>query len=389
MTQNQPRENKMKMNACSEILETAYGDASRHLFESFIKDLDARSGIAYIALCPGNRAGARFLLAAALAKINQPKVDIRKPFIQAYSGGANTNAYPGRNYDEQYVFDFITKHKLPCSSTTAFLTPAFRTKNIVLDMNQKLRGRPPELYESILKVLHAIQSRKISADAVLRETIRVLILERDARAKRLQELKQNLQEQSDELPLSSEDTVKLIEQHLALKNAARLPVLVIAAAYAAAADKLGENVLRLNAHNAADKQTGAMGDVEITLANDDRVVTTYEMKDKMVTMGDIDIAIQKIAEGTDIQNYIFVTTEGIDATVREYAAKQYKELGGVEIAILDCIGFLRHFLHLFHRMRAEFLDAYQDLVLSQPESGVNQALKEAFLALRKAAQAAE
>jgi DNA adenine methylase len=73
--------------------------------------------------------------------------------------------------------------------------------------------------------------------------------------------------------------------------------------------------------------------------------------------------------------------------VREYAANQYKELGGVEIAILDCIGFLRHFLHLFHRLRTDFLDAYQELVLSQPESGVNQSLKEAFLALRKAAQA--
>ncbi len=59
----------------------------------------------------------------------------------------------------------------------------------------------------------------------------------------------------------------------------------------------------------------------------------------------------------------------------------------MEIAVLDCMGFLRHFLHLFHRLRTEFLDAYQDLVLSQPESAVNQALKEAFLALRKAAEA--
>lgn len=108
-----------------------------------------------------------------------------------------------------------------------------------------------------------------------------------------------------------------------------------------------------------------------------------------MTVGDIDIAIQKIADGADVQNYLFITTAPIDSTVREYAAAQYRELGGVEIAILDCLGFLRHFLHLFHRLRPDFLDAYQELVLSQPESGVNQALKEAFLALRKAAQAAE
>ncbi len=183
--------------------------------------------------------------------------------------------------------------------------------------------------------------------------------------------------------------MKLIEQHLALKHASRLPVLVVAAAYATAASRLGERVLRLNTHLAADKQTGATGDVEITLVDDDKVVTSYEMKDKAVSLADIDIAIQKIAEGADIQNYIFVTTEAVEATVREYAAKQYRDLGGVEIAVLDCVGFLRHFLHLFHRLRAEFLDAYQELVLSQPESGVNQTLKEAFLALRKAAQAAD
>jgi DNA adenine methylase len=379
----------MGTDNCLDILEVAFNEAESHLLESFIVDESARDHIRCIALCSSNRAGARFILAATLAKITLPKIDIRKPFIQAYPDNRKTDAYPGRNYDEQYIFDFITRHKLPCSPTTAFLTPAFRTKNIVLDRKQKLRGRPPELYEHVLELLDAIQLRKLSAETVLRETTRVLIIERNTRAKRLQELKRSLRAESDELPLSSEDTVKLIEQHLALKNAARLPVLVVAAAYTAAAARLGERVLRLNDHRAADKQTGATGDVEITLANDDKVITTYEMKDKVVTLADVDIAIQKIADGANIQNYIFVTTERVDVSVREYAATQYKELGGVEIAILDCVGFLRHFLHLFHRIRTEFLDAYQELVLSQPESGVNQALKEAFLALRKAAQAAD
>jgi DNA adenine methylase len=164
---------------------------------------------------------------------------------------------------------------------------------------------------------------------------------------------------------------------------------IVAAAYRAASEKLGEKILRLHAHTAADKQTGALGDVEITLLGDDKVVTTYEMKAKPVTTGDIDIAIQKIASCVEVQNYIFVTTAPIDPAVREYANQQYRELGGVEIAVLDCIGFLRHFLHLFHRIRASFLDAYQELVLSEPESAVNQALKEAFLALRRAAQAGE
>ncbi len=379
----------MANDSCSKILEGAYQAAEDHLKESFVSDTELAGKVRSVALCPSNRAGARFLLAATLAKIDKPNVDIRKPFIQAYPNEEKADAYGGRHYDEQYVFDFITQRKLPCSSTTAFLTPAFRTKNIVLDLSQNLRGRPVELYRAILEILDAIQSGKVSAATVLNELVRLLIIERDERQERLQTLKRQLQEEAGELPLSSEETVRLIEQHLALKHSSRLPVLVVAAAYRAASDKLGEKVLRLHAHTAADRQTGALGDVEITLLSDNKVVTTYEIKDKPVTTGDIDIAIRKIADSAEVQNYIFVTTARIDPAVHEYANQQYRELGGVEIAVLDCVGFLRHFLHLFHRLRTSFLDEYQELVLSQPESAVNQALKEAFLALRRAAQAGE
>jgi DNA adenine methylase len=52
------------------------------------------------------------------------------------------------------------------------------------------------------------------------------------------------------------------------------------------------------------------------------------------------------------------------------------------------MGFLRHFLHLFHRLRIRFLEAYQNLLLAEPESAVRQELKESFLTLRRAAETA-
>ena len=377
----------MTTRDCSKLLEESVARATTHLQDSFIADVSLRDKLTYVIGCPSNRAGARFLMACTLAKLNDPKLDIRKPFIEVYTGAAKRNAYSGRRYDELYVFDLIRRHRLPCSSTTAFLTPGFRTKNIVLTKDQKLRGRPAEMYKHILDILDAIYKSKLSPREVLDESIRLLIVERNQRQRRLKILLEGLRKDASELPLSSEDIVKLIEQHLQCKHASRLPVLIVAAAYKAAAERLGENVLRLNPHNAADKQTGALGDVEITLLGDDKVVTTYEMKDKVVTKSDIDIAIEKIASGAAIQNYIFITTEAISPEVRAYASAQYAELGGVEIAILECLPFLRHFLHLFHRIRMDFLNKYQDLVLSEPESGVNQALKEAFLALRKVAEA--
>jgi DNA adenine methylase len=82
----------------------------------------------------------------------------------------------------------------------------------------------------------------------------------------------------------------------------------------------------------------------------------------------------------------FITTGRIDIDVAQYAASLYRKTGGIEFVILDCIGFLRHFLHLFHRLRQDFLENYQNLVLAEPDSAVNQPLKEAFLALRRAAE---
>lgn len=211
-----------------------------------------------------------------------------------------------------------------------------------------------------------------------------------ARRTRIEILLTGLNRIPQALPLSVEDTVNLIGIHFDCKRAARLPTLALMAAFSAVKTRFGERVLHLTAHNAADEQTGAVGDVQITLLGEDKVVTSYEMKNKAVQRGDIDRAIQKIATmGKYVQNYIFITTESVADDVREYARSKYDETGGVEIAILDCVGFLRHFLHLFHRLRRDFLDQYQVLVLKEADSAVSQALKEAFLALRQAAESAD
>jgi hypothetical protein len=253
-----------------------------------------------------------------------------------------------------------------------------------------LVGRPAGMYQAALRVLDHVHKGDVSAQDVLDESIRLLLLERDARKARLKTLLSGVGRVATALPLSSEDTVNLIEQHLRCKGSSRLPVLIIAAAYESAKTRLGERVLNLTAHNAADEQTGAVGDIQITLLGEDKVVTSYEMKNKAVLNSDIDRALQKIAaQGKHVQNYIFITTEAVTDEVREYGRSKYDETGGVEIAILDCIGFIRHFLHLFHRLRKDFLDQYQVLVLREADSAVSSALKEAFLALRQAAESAD
>ena len=338
--------------------------------------------VEYVCQNPRNRSGTRFLMACLLAKVHRPEVDIRKP----YTAIGDDDAYSGRTYDESYVGPFIVKHALPCNSTTAFLTPALRNRDIVLTSEINLVGNPPELYETLLHLLDDVQKGNISAAALLSETVKSLLSIRDENRQRLEVLLTPRSNSEGGLPLSAEAIVTLIQQHLQCPHTSRLPVLVVSAAYKAAETFLGERALPLYSHTAADQQTGATGDLEITLIDDQNVVTGYEMKAKRVERGDIDRALQKIADNDKrVDNYIFITTDTIEVEVSEYAASIYETTGGIEMVILDCIGFLRHFLHLFYRLRTQFLDAYQTLLLTEPESVVRQELKEAFLVLRRAA----
>lgn len=366
-----------------DILRSACENAQRSLNTSFINDTDIRSRAEKVSRGTP-RAAVRVLLSCLLARIHRPEVDIRKPYTEI----GDADAFSGRTYDETYIARFILDYGLPVTQTTGFLTPAYRTKNIILTPQTNLGGRKSGnlVYAAMLRLLDDVYMNRIDAHTLLAEVIRQLILLRDEQQQRLQALLAGVEFARTEHGLAAEQIVTLIYQHIASPGTSRLPVLVVAAAYQVAETYLGERVLPLEAHNAADRQTGALGDLQIALIAEDSLVTAYEMKTRRITVDDIDLVIQKLADSrAHIDNYIFITTDTITEQVHDYARRSYDKIG-VEIVVLDCIGFLRHFLHLFHRLRMDFLDAYQRLLVAEPESAVRQPLKEAFLALRQAAE---
>lgn len=368
-----------------QILQGLYDRANAVLEKTVVNDAAIQERVDYVCCC-SNLSGVRLLMSCLLAKLHNPGIDPRKPYTEI--GGSDS--FSGRTYDEKHLTQFINKHRLPCNRTTAFLTPTLRNINHALTIDRELVGRPRDLYRKTLQLLGDVAENRIAADILFIEIIRVLLQLRDEKLARIASFLNAQKRTKGSLPLSSEAIVTLITQHLACKNASRLPVLIVAAAYQAAEDRLAERILPLNSHNAADLQTGSIGDIEVCLIGDEAVVTAYEMKMKRVTIDDIEAAVTKIAKAPrQINNYLFITTDKITPDVSDYAAQFYEETGGVEIAILDCIGFLRYFLHLFHRIRLDYLNAYQTLVLDEPDSGVSQTLKEAFLALRQVAESDE
>lgn len=370
----------------ADILAIAAKDILPNLSTPVVNDAEVAASIDFVARNIQNRAGVRLLLACVLAKVHNPAVDVRKPYTEI----GTADSFSGRVHDEQFLGPFINQHQLPCNPTTAFLTPALRNRNIVLTADVNLVGRPPQLYQAVLNTLAAIHDGRVDAGAVLLETLRVLFLVKAEKAQRMATLLAGLRTtKGASIPLSAEAIVSLIQQHLSCRGSSRLPVLIVAAAYRASEKSLGERARPLQSHTAADVATGAIGDVEITLINDDTIVTSYEMKMRRVTREDIDHALNKVmTSGQRIDNYIFITTDFIDPEVSAYASSLYEHTEGIEFVVLDCIGFLRHYLHFFHRLRQEFLDWYQEYLMAQTESAVKQELKEAFLALRQAAEAA-
>lgn len=366
-----------------EILDRIYLKAFSNLSKSTVKFEITSKKVEFVCRCNSNKAPIRFLMSCLLAKTHNPQVDIRKPYTEI----EGRDTYSGRFYDERFIELFVHKYKLPCNPTTAYLTPAFRNLDRILTTDLVLVGRPKEVYVTALEILDLVYTQKERPENILQEIIRFLLIIKAEDELRMKQLISDLKQADDILPLATEEIVTLLTQHINCKGTSRLPVLMVASAYQTVKEQIGEVNKLLEPHNAADKQTGSVGDVEITLINDDRIITCYEMKDKRVTKTDIDVALQKLSKTKiKIDNYIFITTDIIEVEVTEYAKSLY-ERTGIEFAILDCIGFIRHYLHFFHRQRNTFLNIYQSMVLAEPTSSVSQPLKEAFLALRRVAEA--
>ncbi len=368
------------------ILSEFFSSAISQDYKQIQASPEVLKKIEYVCECISNRAGVRLLMACLLAKVHKPNVNPTKPYTEIGSD----DCFSGRTYDEKYISHFTADKDLPCNPTTAFLTPALRNINNPLSTDLELIGRPRKVYTDAISLLHGVHDGQIDASELLVEVIHRLTVIRDSRKESLSKKLEELKNHSAEVVLSSEETITLIEQHLSCKHSSRLPVLIVAAAYNTAKNKIGEQIHPLLSHNAADEQTGSMGDIEVCLINDENVKTVYEIKMKKVLREDIDRAIQKIANGGEsIDNYIFITTDEIEENIFEYAKSMYEKLGQREIAILDCIGFLRHFLHFFYRLRRRFIDEYQELVINEPESAVRHELKEVFLHLRQVAETRE
>ena len=203
-----------------EILERLLARALKDPSTPTVKDQKILARIEYVSRCLSNRAAVRLLMSCMLAKIDRPQVNPLKPYTEI----DGKNSFSGRTYDERFLTHFINKHHLPCNPTTGFLTPAFRNIDKPLSTTVAIVGRPAQVYLDVVQILDDVAKGLATAEEVLTDTIRTLVLLRDEKKTRMTTLLAGLQQNKGALPLSSQAIVKLIEQHLACKHSSRLPV---------------------------------------------------------------------------------------------------------------------------------------------------------------------
>lgn len=124
------------------ILDQAYERAVTRDDTPYINDPSIQNHIHILTRNNQNRACVRVLLSSLLAKIDDPDVDIRKPYTKI----GDNDTYSGRGYDEHYVTQFIHTHNLPCNTTTGYLTPAFRNLDQILTRDMGFIGRPVTMH---------------------------------------------------------------------------------------------------------------------------------------------------------------------------------------------------------------------------------------------------
>ncbi|HPA48118.1 MAG TPA: DNA methyltransferase, partial [bacterium] len=179
-----------------DILRDMYKQATKSLDKSLIGNADIRERVEFVCRCLSNRAGVRLLMACLLGKIHNPDVDPRKPYTEI--GGSDS--FSGRTYDERYITQFINEHRLPCNSTTAFLTPTLRNINHPLTTDHELVGRPRDLYEKTLLLLEDVAKNRISPRVLFVETLRNLLQIRDENLSRIASLQRSLRHGEGSLP---------------------------------------------------------------------------------------------------------------------------------------------------------------------------------------------
>jgi hypothetical protein len=285
-------------------------------------------------------------LGCILARLNNPAIDIHKPYVKH-----GPTAYNGRTLDERVVNPFLRDKRIPCSRAPFLST--FR-RGVQFIAATSIGARDQLAFSSFIALVDYVASesdRDRHLD-VLRYVLYKFIGLREASHIALSQLSR----------ISLEQFNVLIGGLLSTPSGGRLPVILVEAAFAAIKLTYERNwTIEVQGINVADSPGGVGGD--ITIQENGQVILAVEVTERPVDKARVVATFHtKIAPGR-IVDYLFLVTGSVPEEVLQQARQYFSQ--GHEVNFMEIKNWIVQVLaalgvkgrDAFNRVLFERLDA--------------------------------
>ena len=240
----------------------------------------------------GTQAYREALLGCFLAKINDPAVNVRKPYVSQ-----GDDAFNGRTLDERVVNPTLQQRRVP-SSRGPFLSVFRRSVEFTDATRDGVRDKAG--YDAFLQAISFMEDTAYDdRDALVQATYAVVY--------RFVELRE-----ASNVPLtriqrmSLDQIISLLSHLLDTPSGGRLPMYIVVAVFQAVNERLGLNwEIRWEGINVADTASGLGGD--IVVSSGDRTFLVAEVTEREVGQNRVVATFNNKVGPNQIEDYLFFT----------------------------------------------------------------------------------
>ena len=312
--------------SAKEVLETEFRQAENEFSEnsSVIVGENIRESTERL-FSSSTQAFREALIGCLLAKILDPEIDIRLPYVNQ-----GEKAFNGRTLDEKVVNPFLYDQQVPCSKGP-YLSALRRSVSFHEETAKGVRDK--EAFRALLNFIGEVEGGdEENAKICLRFLLRRFVQLRESAKIKLSHIKR----------LSLEQFNSLISGMLQIPSGGWLPVLFSVAMFKTIKECFGLNwKIEWQGINVADKAAGVGGD--ITISENDEVILAVEVTERPIDRSRVVSTFNTKIAPHGINDYLFFFSSAHPLDEARDAARQYFAQGH-DISFLPVHDWLIHSL---------------------------------------------
>ena len=281
----------------------------------------------------------------AIKSVLGDNVDIRYHQVQIQDQTDKPAGFNFRGVSENVIYNWMEAHEFH-GAKSGWQTRTFeRPKPYMLDYNENIGT----IKEPFLTCYDQIETHNQNVRLAL-----TLLLIRRIQLRENSKVVLAIPRIDDVIQITTLFKSHFFYKYKDSKGASRLPVLALYAIYICMLKEMGrfdkKELKPLEAHSAADSQTGAIGDIEI-IDESGTLFEAIEVKhDQVITVAMVDSAKQKM-RGSQVDRYYILTTHeqhepGEDV---QKEVEDVKKLLGVQLIVNGVIPTIRYYLRMLEK----------------------------------------